>query len=115
MYIISRFHLLWISPSIKLISNTRCGVSCDYVTIGQSNGDICQSENQSSDTNIAEGGVGGWGVGGGVGGLGGGWVGGDHYLLKTSNHVTGKVWDEITYLFLNVNGCTVEVSLGMDK
>ena len=25
-----------------------------------------------------------------------------------------KVWDEITYQFLNFNGCTIEV-LGMDK
>ena len=26
-----------------------------------------------------------------------------------SNHMPGKVWDEITYPFLNFNGCTVEV------
>ena len=26
-----------------------------------------------------------------------------------SNHLPGKVWDEITYPFLNFNGCTVEV------
>ena len=26
-----------------------------------------------------------------------------------SNYVTYKVWDEITYPFLNFNGCTVEV------
>ena len=26
-----------------------------------------------------------------------------------SNHMLGKVWDEITYPFLNFNGCTVEV------
>ena len=26
-----------------------------------------------------------------------------------SNHMPGKVWDEITYPFLNVNGATVEV------
>ena len=26
-----------------------------------------------------------------------------------SNHMPGKVWDEITYPFLNFNGCTVKV------
>ena len=26
-----------------------------------------------------------------------------------SNHLSGKVWDEITYPFLNFNGATVEV------
>ena len=26
-----------------------------------------------------------------------------------SNHTPNKVWDEITYPFLNFNGCTVEV------
>ena len=26
-----------------------------------------------------------------------------------SNHMSSKVWDEITYSFLNFNGCTVEV------
>ena len=26
-----------------------------------------------------------------------------------SNHMPSKVWDEITYPFLNFNGCTVEV------
>ena len=26
-----------------------------------------------------------------------------------SNHIHYKVWDEITYPFLNFNGCTVEV------
>ena len=26
-----------------------------------------------------------------------------------SNHMLSKVWDEITYPFLNVNGATVEV------
>ena len=26
-----------------------------------------------------------------------------------SNHTPSKVWDEITYPFLNFNGCTVEV------
>ena len=26
-----------------------------------------------------------------------------------SNHMPGKVWNEITYPFLNFNGCTVEV------
>ena len=26
-----------------------------------------------------------------------------------SNYILGKVWDEITYPFLNLNGCTVEV------
>ena len=26
-----------------------------------------------------------------------------------SNHLPRKVWDEITYPFLNFNGCTVEV------
>ena len=26
-----------------------------------------------------------------------------------SNHMPGKVWDEITYPFLNFNSCTVEV------
>ena len=26
-----------------------------------------------------------------------------------SNHMPSKVWDEITYSFLNFNGCTVEV------
>ena len=26
-----------------------------------------------------------------------------------SNHMAGKVWQEITYPFLNVNGTTVEV------
>ena len=26
-----------------------------------------------------------------------------------SNHMLSKVWDEITYPFLNFNGCTVEV------
>ena len=26
-----------------------------------------------------------------------------------SNHLSGKVWDEITYQFLNFNGVTVEV------
>ena len=26
-----------------------------------------------------------------------------------SNHMSGKVWDEITYPFLNFNGCTDEV------
>ena len=26
-----------------------------------------------------------------------------------SNHMPGKVWGEITYPFLNFNGCTVEV------
>ena len=26
-----------------------------------------------------------------------------------SNHLSGKVWDDITYPFLNFNGCTVEV------
>ena len=26
-----------------------------------------------------------------------------------SNYMTRKVWDEITYPFLNFNGCTVEV------
>ena len=26
-----------------------------------------------------------------------------------SNHMTGKVWYEIIYPFLNFNGCTVEV------
>ena len=26
-----------------------------------------------------------------------------------SNHMPGRVWDEITYPFLNFNGCTVEV------
>ena len=31
-----------------------------------------------------------------------------------SNDMLSKVWDEITYPFLNFNGCTVEV-LGMDK
>ena len=25
------------------------------------------------------------------------------------NHIQYKVWDEITYPFLNLNGCTVEV------
>ena len=26
-----------------------------------------------------------------------------------SNHLPGKMWDEIIYPFLNFNGCTVEV------
>ena len=26
-----------------------------------------------------------------------------------------KVWDEIIYPFPSFNGCTIEVSLGMDK
>ena len=29
--------------------------------------------------------------------------------LFISNHIHYKVWDEVTYLFLNVNGGTVEV------
>ena len=35
-----------------------------------------------------------------------------HYpLIRAwiSNHMPGKVWGEITYPFLNFNGCTVEV------
>ena len=28
---------------------------------------------------------------------------------RISNHMPSKVWDEITYPFLNLNGCTVEV------
>ena len=30
-------------------------------------------------------------------------------LARLSNHMLGKVWDEITYPFLNLNGCTIEV------
>ena len=30
-------------------------------------------------------------------------------LAWTSNHMPSKMWDEITYPFLNFNGCTVEV------
>ena len=30
-------------------------------------------------------------------------------LARISNHMPSKVWDEITYPFLNFNGCTVEV------
>ena len=30
-------------------------------------------------------------------------------LVWISNHIHVKVWDEITYPFLNFNGCTVEV------
>ena len=30
-------------------------------------------------------------------------------VRKISNHMPGKVWDEITYPFLNFNGATVEV------
>ena len=30
-------------------------------------------------------------------------------LTWLSNHMPSKVWDEITYPFLNVNGCSVEV------
>ena len=28
---------------------------------------------------------------------------------RISNYMPGKVWDGITYPFLNLNGCTVEV------
>ena len=31
------------------------------------------------------------------------------FLTWISNYMLGKVWDEITYPFLNFNGCTVEV------
>ena len=30
-------------------------------------------------------------------------------LASISNHMPSKVWDEITYPFINFNGCTVEV------
>ena len=30
-------------------------------------------------------------------------------LAWISNYMPGKVWGEMTYLFLNFNGCTVEV------
>ena len=30
-------------------------------------------------------------------------------LAWISNHMLSKVWDEITYPFLNFHGCTVEV------
>ena len=30
-------------------------------------------------------------------------------LAWISNHIPSKVWDEITYLFPNFNGCTIEV------
>ena len=30
-------------------------------------------------------------------------------LTWISNHIHFKLWDEITYPFLNFNGCTVEV------
>ena len=30
-------------------------------------------------------------------------------LAWISNHMPSKMWDEITYPFLNFNGCTVEV------
>ena len=33
---------------------------------------------------------------------------------RISNYIHYKMWDEISYPFLNFNGCTVE-NLGMDK
>ena len=32
------------------------------------------------------------------------------YDAKSSNHMLSKVWDELTYPYLNSNGSTVEVS-----
>ena len=32
-----------------------------------------------------------------------------HDLVKNDNDQSPLVWDEITYAFLNLNGCTVEV------
>ena len=32
-----------------------------------------------------------------------------YMVIWISNHMHSKVWDEITYPFLNFNGCTVEV------
>ena len=45
-----------------------------------------------------------------------GYVWGHFYLFGLiltpawiSNHMTGKVWDEIIYTFPNINGCTIDV------
>ena len=37
------------------------------------------------------------------------WFNINHGLTWISNHMTSKMWDEITFPFLNFNGCTVEV------
>ena len=37
------------------------------------------------------------------------WINLNPSLDNISNHLPGKVWGEITYLFLNFSGCTVEV------
>ena len=36
------------------------------------------------------------------------WINFNLSIIK-SNHMPSKLWDEITYPFPNVNGCTVEV------